>query len=135
MALSARFTQLNSRFDDFLFASIGEEQSGMPLSVISALARLGTDPWAEAARLMELPRAKATEALAATLARLPLAGREPSAAGETAARLILLLPAKAGGAPPQPALPSSPRFGWFGLIAWMVCLALIVAAGFGALAG
>ena len=38
-------------FDPFLFAAIGEEQNGMLLSVLSALARLDLDPWYEAASL------------------------------------------------------------------------------------
>ena len=78
MALPARFSLLNARFDDFLFASIGEEASGMPLSVASVLARLGTDPWVEAGRLARLPQAKATEALAAMIAQVPMPGWQPS---------------------------------------------------------
>ena len=49
MTLSARFSLLHSDLNDFLFASVGDEQNGMPLSVISALTRLGVDPWEEAA--------------------------------------------------------------------------------------
>ena len=37
-------------FDDFLCASIGEEENGMALSVMSAFARRNVDPWEEAAR-------------------------------------------------------------------------------------
>ena len=55
MAMPARFSLLNASFDDFLFASIGEEASGMPLSVASVLARLGIDPWFEAGHLARLP--------------------------------------------------------------------------------
>ena len=36
-------------FDDFLCASIGEEENGMALSVMSAFARRNVDPWEEAA--------------------------------------------------------------------------------------
>ena len=68
MALAARFSQLDTSLNDFLFATIGEEQSGMRLSVASALARRGFDPWTEAIRLAGLPRAKASEALAALIA-------------------------------------------------------------------
>jgi hypothetical protein len=45
-----------SNLNGFLFADIGIERSGMPLSVISALARQGFDPWQEAGRLARLPR-------------------------------------------------------------------------------
>src|SRR5712672_9319 len=64
MALAARFSLLHSDLNDFLFASVGEEQNGVTLSVVSALTRLGVDPWEEAARLTPLPRARAAEALA-----------------------------------------------------------------------
>jgi hypothetical protein len=36
--------------DPFLFASVGEELKGIPLTVLSALAQLGLDPRTEAAR-------------------------------------------------------------------------------------
>jgi hypothetical protein len=51
MALPARFSLLHSDLNDFLFAPVGEEQNGVTLSVVSALTRLGVDPWEEAARL------------------------------------------------------------------------------------
>jgi hypothetical protein len=60
-----------SEFDDFLLAPIGEDNGGMLLSVLSALARLDVDPWEEAARLAELPGDKATRKLAALIAALP----------------------------------------------------------------
>ena len=43
-------------FDDFLYAAIGSDKDEMPLSVLSALARLNIDPWEEAAELSELPK-------------------------------------------------------------------------------
>jgi hypothetical protein len=70
MALPARFTLLHSDLNDFLFAAVGQEQNGMPLSVVSALTRLGVDPWEEAARLAVMPKALAAEALAPIIARL-----------------------------------------------------------------
>ena len=41
MTLSAQFSLLHSDLNDFLFATVGDEPNGMPLSVISALTRLG----------------------------------------------------------------------------------------------
>src|ERR1700693_2122438 len=72
MALAARFSLLHSDLNDFLFASVGEEQNGVTLSVVSGLTRLGLDPWEEAARLTPLPKARAAEALATLIARLPI---------------------------------------------------------------
>jgi len=46
---------LASEFDDFLFAPIGEDNNGMPLGVVSALARLDVDPWVQADKLLRLP--------------------------------------------------------------------------------
>jgi hypothetical protein len=89
MTLSARFSLLHSDLSDFLFASLGDEPNGMPLSVISALTRLGVDPWEEAARLAALPKDPAAEALAPMLARLPI-GRSDEMA--VAHQLVKLLP-------------------------------------------
>ena len=83
---------LGREFDDFLYASIGEDRNGTTLSVLSALARLDVDPWQETASLARMPRERATERMTAVIAavRKDLA---TSLAPETiAARLIALLP-------------------------------------------
>jgi hypothetical protein len=82
---------LGREFDLFLFALIGDEQDGPPLSVVSALARLEVDPWTEAACLTRMPRDQAKQRLASLLASLPncTAGSSPEV---VAARLIALLP-------------------------------------------
>ena len=92
MALSARFSLLHSNLNDFLFASVGEEQNGVTLSVVSALTRLGLDPWEEAARLTPLPKARAAEALAALIARLPISRTQSSDDLAISQRLVELLP-------------------------------------------
>ena len=61
----------HSDLQEFLFAPIWNEKNGTPLSILSALARLGMDPWGEAARLADMPRAAAASALAVILAKLP----------------------------------------------------------------
>ena len=92
MALPSRFSLLDANLDAFLFASIGKDESGMSLSVASALARLGSDPWIEAERLAGMPQAMAADALAAMLARIPKAGWKPSESRALAGRLVQLLP-------------------------------------------
>jgi hypothetical protein len=92
MSRSAYFQLTDSEFNKFLFAPVCDEQNGMPLNVVSVLARAGTDPWAEASRLAGLPRAAATKALAAMIARGPVASLTPSETSTVAARLIELLP-------------------------------------------
>lgn len=62
-------------FDAFLSAPVGEGADGVELSVMSALARIGLDPWSEAARLSDLPRDAAVEALVLTLGKLPAGSR------------------------------------------------------------
>ena len=65
-------------FDAFLSAPVGEGADGVELSVMSALARIGLDPWSEAARLSDLPRDAAVEALALTLRKLSAGSRHPA---------------------------------------------------------
>jgi hypothetical protein len=93
MALPARFSLLHSDLNDFLFAAVGEEQNGVTLSVVSALTRLGVDPWEEAARLTPMPKASAAEALAPLIARLPIRRTQSLDDLAISRRLVELLPA------------------------------------------
>jgi len=92
MALRRAYAPLLPELDPFLFAAVGEEVDGIPLSVLSALSRLDLDPRDEAARLSHLPNEAAADQLARMIARLP--GRRWTAAetGRIAIRLIELLP-------------------------------------------
>lgn len=92
MGLRAEYSLGHSEFNEFLFASVGEEKSGSDLTVLSALARLGLDPWNEAARLTALPKEAATSALTATIARLPEGAWKVSEARSIAVRLVNYLP-------------------------------------------
>src|SRR5271170_4965406 len=103
MVLRAPFSLINSEFNDFLFAPIGDEGNGMTLSVFSALARLDIDPWREAARLAELPKETAIQAFTPTIAHLPGGQWMPANAREIAARLIAFLPQRDIVAPPAAA--------------------------------
>lgn len=86
-------------FDAFLFAPVGEEANGMPLSVLSAMSRLDIDPWADAARLSRLPRDSAIAALGQIIARLPLGKWQTADTIAIATRLVELLPRHGGAAP------------------------------------
>jgi hypothetical protein len=88
------YSLLNPKFNDFLFAAIGEERNEMRLSVLSALTRLGADPWQEAARLDQLPKELAAQSLASMIGDLPTGRWAPSDSGPIAARLIELLPSQ-----------------------------------------
>ena len=64
----------------------------MALSVVSALARRGIDPWQEAARLSDLPRHLAAEAMERLIGQLPGGRWNRSDSVRIAARLVELLP-------------------------------------------
>jgi hypothetical protein len=95
--------RMGSEYNAFLFAPIGEEASGLKLSVLSALARQNIDPWQEAATLARL---------STSAARSRLAGAITAALGRTsdadnlAANLIVLLPRTASVIPPATGLAS-----------------------------
>jgi hypothetical protein len=81
----------DSTFDTFLFAEVGEEQNGMLLSMVSALARLDLDPWREAASLSRLSAQAAGERLTSLLSSLP-SSQLKVLAPATVIRLVGLLP-------------------------------------------
>ena len=87
MTLRQEYALGHSRFNDFLFAVIGEEENGQRLTVLSALARLGPNPWEEAARLSE-----------AILARLPEDNWQKAGPLAIAARLVDFLPERGSSA-------------------------------------
>ena len=89
---SAAMGGQNPRFDAFLFAPVGEDRNGTLVSVLSALARFGVDPWKEAEALAKLPQPDATDRLDEMILAL---ADVPSAAANhygIATRLIALLP-------------------------------------------
>ena len=61
---------IGREFDSFLFASIGDDRHGQPLSVLSALARSDVDPWEEAGALARMSRKKAKARLTAMIVAL-----------------------------------------------------------------
>lgn len=132
MALRPEFSMGHSAFNEFLWASTGVDENGAPLSVLSALVRLGFDPWVEAARLTALPKEAAVAAIATILSRLRRSdAANPDAASPeevtTAGRLVALLQGCASvGAVPDA---SGRRFGLnrfsIGLIALAVAGILV----------
>jgi hypothetical protein len=83
---------LAPEFNEFLFEPIGADKRGQQVTVVSALARLDMDPWAEADRLSRLPDETAARSFSMVLSNLPdialgIAGRQ-----QTALRLVRLLP-------------------------------------------
>ncbi|HQS18281.1 hypothetical protein [Reyranella sp.] len=101
MTLRPEYSLGHSAYNGFLFGSLGQDAAGTEVTVLSALSRLGIDPWQEAARLAALPRDAAAEALAATILRLPDRTAPASEAATIAARLVALLPEGAVADIPQ----------------------------------
>jgi hypothetical protein len=135
MSLRPEYALGNSPYNAFLFAAVGEEREGQPLTVLSALARLGLDPWKEAARLAGLPREAAARAFAVSIAMLPEGNWKSSDSDAIAKRLVDELPTGSDARPPAPqavpprrdgaasgfTLPVMPR--------WLFWAALAVAGG------
>ena len=88
-----------SRFNDFLFASVGTEANGHVLTVLSMFARLGRDPWQEAHRLTGLSQPEVTNSLARSITALPECGWTMLDAWPLADRLSALLPSPVDPAP------------------------------------
>lgn len=95
----------------FLFAPVGDEPNGMTLSVISLYARLGQDPWLEAARLSRLPVREAAESLAKSISAMPGSVWPATASTEIASRLVMLLPEPVVRSAAAPAIPDQPASG------------------------
>lgn len=91
------FALKNSGVEAFLHADVGEELNGSTLTILSMIARLGPDPWSEAARWAALPRAGAIESLTESIDQMPLIPSALAEARATATRLVHLLPATTSG--------------------------------------
>jgi hypothetical protein len=94
MTTSDAFAFKNSGLNAFLFAEVGTELNGSPLTILSVLARLGQDPWAEAAKWAKLPKAMMIDRLTQSISQMPLTPQAIQEARATASRLVLLLPSQ-----------------------------------------
>ena len=124
MSVSQAFPPLGPEFEPFLYAIVCEDGNGMPLTIISAIARTGADPWTEAARIAKLPKTAAREVL---VRMVPQRGGADGAA--IANRLFALLPvARANqnipfaGAKTNAPKPNAPR--WSPLVPALLALLL-----------
>jgi len=118
-------------FDGFLYAAVGEDRGGNTVSVLSTLARLGLDPWDEAADLADLPRADARSRLERLLARF---GDVPALRQDHEAiipRLVDLLPTASGRRGGQGlVLPAASRAMGLGPIIAILMVVLFLAQSF-----
>jgi hypothetical protein len=116
---------LGSRFNPFLSACVWQSGDEMPVSVLSALARLDLDAWGEASDLAQLPVDHAIERLSSLIERLPAAsaGRLDSTA--VAARLVALLPRNAASPPITPPHVRATLASAGGLIGMLIVTAIL----------
>ena len=121
------FTLKNSGLQAFLYADVGTEPNGSTLTILSVLARLGNDPWAQAASWAAMPRAAAIDGLSQGIAQMPLVPAPLMGSRDIAARLVELLPANSrqvipaeasGTTPVRPAAQTAMMI-WWGIAAWI----------------
>ena len=125
------FALKNSDLNAFLFADVGTEQNGSPLTILSILARLGKDPWAQAAEWAKMSNGAKIDGLTRSIAQMPLCPRDLAEARVTAGRLVMLLPGQTGSAT-QTANRMITEFktpGWLPIALFCVVLGLAILAG------
>jgi len=125
MTSSDIFMLKKTGLDPFLLAEIDVQENGSPLTMLSVLARLGRDPWAEAAGWARLPHAAATKHLVDLIGQMPLRQHVLDDAPRIAARLSQLLPGRAEAIPATPPQRSTAFLVMAGL-----CLGLLFALTF-----
>lgn len=82
----------NDDYESFLYDYVGEDENGVLVTVLSALARLGVNPWQEASELAKLPVEDAVTRLDAMIAGMRDVPSLVDGHGATARRLIGRLP-------------------------------------------
>jgi hypothetical protein len=90
---------LRTDYDAFLYSFVGDDANGVPLTLLTVLARLGLDPWEEAADLASLSTETAMQRLASRLETMPHAPASASDTVDIASRLIKLLHRASPAAP------------------------------------
>jgi hypothetical protein len=132
MSSSDAFALRKTGLDAFLFAEVGTELNGSPLTILSVLARLGNDPWAEAAKLVGMPKSATIDRLTQSIRQMPLTPQALTDARATAARLILLLPSQTS--PERPAATNKPKVSQWVLVVISIA-AVALGIGFGMMPG
>lgn len=117
-----------SDYDTFLQAEVGEDKTGAAVTVLSALARLGLEPWTEAKELARLGKKDAEVRLSAHLAAITDIPALAMERGSKAAKLVLLLPRKAPpvfAKGPQKSTISVPQISLFWIVLALIGIAVV----------
>jgi hypothetical protein len=80
-------------FEDFLFADIGTQPNGLPLTVLTLFARAGVDPWSEAEQLSQMSSVAAVSYMISEINRAPALYRSNVDVTQLAKGLVARLPA------------------------------------------
>lgn len=99
MSLPVRTRPGLADLEGFLFADVGTQPNGLPLTVLSLFARAGLDPWVEAERLSHLSTSAAVSYMVAEISRMPPRYRSQVDIGDLAETLVARLPSRAPAAP------------------------------------
>jgi len=86
------FALRDSSLNAFLHSDVGTEPNGTGLTILSLLARLGKDPWDEAAAWSRKPKDAAIRSLTDSISQMPPNQQAFNDAHLTASRLVALLP-------------------------------------------
>ena len=90
--MAGNFAAHDAGLNPFLFSDVGTEPNGTGLTILSLLARLGKDPWDEAASWSRKPRDVAIASLTDSILQMPPNAQASTDAHRTASRLVALLP-------------------------------------------
>jgi hypothetical protein len=128
MGQDQRRLERDARYAPFLHNAVGEDTRGASVTVLSMLARLGVDPWQEAAELAALPAAAARQRLGMLVARFADVPSAGPARVELVSRLLSFLPRKAAapgtagnGSVPMAAAPAAGT-----ILIWLIGLAALL---------
>ena len=123
---------LDPAFERFLYSFVGEDRNGSAVTVLSTLARLGLDPWTEAAKLSALEREPAVARLGVLLSRVrdvPGLGQDQ---GAVARKLASLLPERSAcrespsiATRPETAVAQGQPFSGWHIVTILVVLAVL----------
>ena len=118
----------SSELDGFLLSDVGIQPNGMPLTVLSLLARMGVDPWSEAERLSVLPNDSAVSWMARAISRSPsYSWKQPDVAA-LASRLVDRLPARSRNPQFETSISSGLETvpAWTLIVAFYVCVSVFL---------
>lgn len=115
-------TTSSSELEGFLLSDVGIQPNGMPLTVLSLLARMGVDPWSEAEHLSTLSNESAVSWMAIAINRSPPYSWEQSDVTALASHLVDRLPARSRG----PQFDTSTSSGLEAIPVWVLMVVIYV---------